>query len=57
MWADELYPHASPTPELYPSYPARYVAVWTLGFKQSSLRLAIQGSTDAALTDSASSAF
>ena len=57
MWVDELHPHASRTPELYPSYPARNVAVWTLGFRQYSLRHAIQGSTDVALTDSADSAF
>jgi len=43
------YPDASQTPELYPSYPARLIAVWTLGFKQSSFRHAIQGSTDPCL--------
>jgi len=43
------YPDASQTPELYPSYPARVIAVWTLGFKQCSFRHAIQGSTNTCL--------
>ena len=45
----ESNPDASQTPELHPSYPARLIPVWTLGFKQCSFRRAIQGSTDACL--------
>jgi hypothetical protein len=42
-------PDASQTPELHPPYPARLIAVWTLGFRQCSFRHAIQSSTDTCL--------